>query len=199
MNGLWQWEKWTHRQDIHRLIRMAIGHYQFETLHPFFDGNGRLGRLIAVLLLLHEQALSTPLLNISPYLEAHRDQYQILLRNISKNGDFDSWVEFFCDGVKTQSEAGIVKISQLIGLKDQIIGDLRTRRIRGLALQIAEDLIGYPIMSVVSAKNRYSVSYQAASNALNALHQAGHVGQIRLGNRHKAFVCTAVYDIVYPH
>jgi cell filamentation protein, protein adenylyltransferase len=195
--GVYEWEQWIHRQDINRLVRMAAGHYQFEALHPFFDGNGRIGRLAAILLLLHEGALSVPLLNVSPYLDAHREAYQNHLRDLSVTGDFDPWVHFFCEGVRVQSDEALAKIDHLLSIKQAMLDDLHRRKVRGVALRVAEDLVGFPYMTPNLASRRYNVTWQAGTNALNALERMGHVEKIPWTGNRLLFASQAIIDVLY--
>lgn len=194
--GLYDWEKWIHRhEELHVLVRMAVGHYQFETLHPFIDGNGRIGRLIAILMLLGEGMLSVPILNISPYLEARRTEYQDRLREVSATGDFDQWVAFFVEGVRVQAMAGLDKTNRLLEFQGDTIQKLRSRGIRGTAIQVAEDLIGYPIISPAWVRDSYEISYQSASSALQTLEKAGVVHQHRFKNNRIVYLADAVLGI----
>ncbi|MGH2751419.1 MAG: Fic family protein [Actinomycetota bacterium] len=194
--GLFHWERWIHGEDINLLVRMAVGHYQFEALHPFFDGNGRVGRLAAVLLLLHTGDLSVPLLNISPYLEVRRTEYREHLRNVSVTGDFDDWVKFFCQGVKVQSESALEKSNSLLELREQMVRELRAKSVRGKAIEIAEDLVGFPVVTTTDVRDRYNISYQAASNAIGVLVEAGYLDSLTLHANRRVFLAPAVLQIL---
>jgi Fic family protein len=101
--GIDGWASWLMAEDtIPLVIKMALGHYQFETLHPFNDGNGRLGRLVCVLQLAHRGEMRVPVLNLSPWLEARRRQYQDHLLAVSATGDFEPWIRFFSEAVRAQ-------------------------------------------------------------------------------------------------
>ena len=194
--GLYDWEVWIHRQDdLHVLVRMAVGHYQFETLHPFIDGNGRIGRLIAVLMLLEEGMLSVPILNISPYLEERRTEYQDRLREVSATGDFDQWVAFFAEGVRVQAMAGLEKTNRLLAYQRDLVQMLRSQGIRGTGIQIAEDLTGYPIITPAWVRDSYKISYQSAAGALQTLQKAGVVTQYRYRNNRVAYMAGEVLEI----
>lgn len=174
--ALRHWETWIHREgELPLLVRAAVGHYQFEALHPFVDGNGRIGRLVAVLLLLDEGALSVPLLNISPYLEERRDDYQEHLRDVSATGDFDRWVRFFVEGIRVQALAGLDKTTRLLALRDEMVRELRARNVRGLAIQVAEDLIGNPVLTPPIVRDAYGITHQSATSILQTLENAGLV------------------------
>lgn len=194
--ALQDWEVWVHREgEIPLLVRVAVGHYQFEALHPFVDGNGRIGRLVALLLLLDERALSVPLLNISPYLEARRDDYQEHLLDVSATGQFDAWVHFFAEGIRVQSLAGLEKTTRLLALKDEMVRTLRARHVRGLAIQVAEDLIGNPVLTASIVRDGYEISYQSASSILQTLHDAGIVEPRPWKKNRRYYVASAVIDV----
>lgn len=198
LQGVYAWEKWIHEAPLNLLVRLAVGHYQFETLHPFVDGNGRLGRLIVIFLLLHEEdGLSVPLLNLSPYLEARRDEYQSHLRDLSATGNFDPWVSFFAETVRVQSDAGVEKVEALLSLQKRMVADLRGRRVRGMAIEIAEDLIGYPIVTPTDVRDRYEVSYQAASNAIGSLVDAGCLVPLSAPSKRKVYACMDALGIIH--
>lgn len=194
--GLNDWEVWIHREDdLHVLVRMAVGHYQFETLHPFIDGNGRIGRLVAVLMLLEDGMLSVPILNISPYLEQRRSEYQDRLRDVSATGDFDQWVAFFAEGIRVQALAGLEKTNRLLEFQREKVQYLRSIGIRGTAIQIAENLIGDPVVTPAAARDAYGISYQSASGALQTLEKTGIVAQFRYGSNRVAYWSEEVLQV----
>jgi Fic family protein len=102
-DGLEAWQRWiTEPHALHPVGQAALAHYQFESLHPLTDGNGRLGRLIAMLQLVNAKELQTPIVNLSPWLNARRDEYQSHLFEVSATGNFDPWVTFFCEALTAQ-------------------------------------------------------------------------------------------------
>lgn len=190
------WEEWIHSTKVPLLVRVALGHYQFETLHPFIDGNGRLGRLVAVLMIMDEGMLTVPLLNISPYLEQRRDRYQELLREVSATGRFDPWIKFFLDGITLQARDALQKTDNLVALKEEMVAELRTRKLRGLAIQVAEDLIGQPVISAKSLRERYGVTYQAGVYAIDRLLEAGLIQEWTTGRGRKGFIAPQVLELI---
>lgn len=168
--GLEAWIEWINQEDdIPLLVKMALGHYQFETLHPFVDGNGRLGRLVCVLQLAWRRELRVPVLNLSPWLERRRGEYQDHLLQCSITGQFDKWITFFCEAVVAQSARAVEKITALLAWKERTVVQLRSARVRGVAVSIAEELIGYPVITPTLAAERYAVTYQAANAAIRRL------------------------------
>jgi Fic family protein len=151
-----------------------MAHYQFETLHPFTDGNGRVGRLVAVLQILREGSLRAPVLAVSPWLEARADEYRDHLLQVSVTGEWAPWVEFFANAVRDESRGGHDRIMRLLALRDEISDVVRTALPRArLALEIADDLIAYPILTVADAQRRHGRSNQANRNAIGALAELG--------------------------
>ncbi len=169
--GLEDWERWiTEDNGIPLIIKMALGHYQFESLHPFNDGNGRLGRLVCVLQLARAHELRVPVLNLSPWLERYRTEYQDHLLRCSITGNFDEWVRFFCSAVTAQATQAVQKIDALLDWKEQTLAALP---IKGVAAKITEELIGYPVLTPTLASERYQVSYPAANTAIKKLSDLG--------------------------
>ena len=190
-DGLLAWEGWINKtsDDMHLLARMAVGHYQFETLHPFNDGNGRLGRLVLLLQLMAAGELSHPVVALSPWLESRRHRYQDHLFNISAFGDFDPWVRFFCEGAAAQARSAVERIRTLVALKDRMVVAVRQSGAKGTAVDIAGDLIGYPLFNVKLMQERYSVSYQSANNAVSRLVDLGLVQPISDRKWGRIFAC----------
>jgi Fic family protein len=190
-DGLLAWEGWINKtsEETHLLARMAIGHYQFETLHPFNDGNGRLGRLVLLLQLMAAGELSYPIVALSPWLESRRQAYQDHLFEVSATGNFEPWVRFFCQAVTAQAQSAVERIKTLVALKEKMRATLHQRGAKGTSLRIAEDLIGYPMLTVTAMKERYGVSYQAANLAVNKLVDLGLLRQFTEGRYDRLFVC----------
>ncbi len=161
-------------EGLQLLVRVALAHYQFETLHPYTDGNGRLGRLVAALQLMKAGALRAPVLSVSPWLKDHSDEYRDHLLAVSRTGDWAPWVEFFARAVSTEARAGHDRIMRLLALRGEIGDTVRSALPRArLAVEIADDLIAYPILTVAAAQARYGRSNQANRNAIGSLLDLG--------------------------
>jgi Fic family protein len=119
-DALHDWEKYLHDEHpkLPLLIRCALLHYQFETVHPFLDGNGRLGRLFIVLYLVQQQRLSAPLLYLSNYFELYKDQYYDRLQYVRERGDVDDWLDFFLRGVAVQAVDAVYRAELLADLRE---------------------------------------------------------------------------------
>jgi Fic family protein len=199
VEGMSDWEKWIHaRDDYPLLIKIALAHYQFETLHPFSDGNGRLGRLIVTLQLVTEGALTYPLLNLSPWLEDRKDEYKDLLLLISKTGDFEPWVRFFCQAVHDQAEDGVGRIEELLAFQSELRQRIVDSKARGVVGAVAESLLGYPIITIPQAALLHNVTYPPAKNAIMTLVELGVLREMsgRSFGGAKRFRCDHVMEIL---
>ncbi len=165
------WEAWVNSAEspFPPVVQVALAHYQFETVHPFIDGNGRVGRLAAVLTFISQGQLQTPLLNLSPYFEDNKQEYVDRLREASASGDFDGWVQFFSDAVRVQSTRALAKAERLMVAQQEIVGHLREVPLRGVAIRIAEDLIRSPFVTPTRAAKDYGVTYETANAAIGRL------------------------------
>lgn len=193
--GLQAWEEWVRASASPALpiiIRAALAHYQFETLHPFHDGNGRLGRLVIALQLMASGDLRFPILNVSPWLERNRTEYQDGLLRVSQTGDWDPWVCLIATAIHAESLEVVRRVERLLDLREQFLHQLRGAKVKGTALQIAEDLIGYPMVTATLAKDMHGVSYQAANNGIGRLVELGILRQRSEGRYDRIFQCDAV-------
>ncbi len=161
-------------EQIQLIARVAMAHYQFETLHPFADGNGRVGRLVAILQVMREGALRSPVLSVSPWLKDHADEYRDHLLAVSTTGEWAPWIEFFAQAVCAEARSGHERIMRLLALRKELGETVRSAFPRArLAVEIAVDLIAYPILSVSDAQRRYGRSNQANRNAVGSLVELG--------------------------
>lgn len=161
------------QSELPVVVRAALAHYQFEALHPFNDGNGRIGRLLIVLQLLRERVLHEPLLTVSPWFEARRRDYQDRLRRVSEVGAWDDWVGFFAEGVAAQAASTTEKVTRLLAYQDATRSLARQRGLRGLAIDLVEGLIARPILTTGWVAQVHPVSRQAATTAIARLVEVG--------------------------
>ena len=155
------------------LVSAAMAHYQFETIHPFNDGNGRLGRLLIVLQLLQDHALSEPLLSVSPWFESRRNQYQDALSEVSISGDWNGWVTFFAQGLEASAVDTAKRLESLLAVQAHYHAILRDAKARGIVRDIVDHLIGSPFVNVRNLADITGATYQAASTAANKLVDLG--------------------------
>jgi Fic family protein len=197
-NGIDEWERWVNDDSVRLpiLIRVGLAHYQFETLHPFIDGNGRVGRLLIVLTLVESGDLRVPLLNVSPFFEQARDDYIDHLRSVSETGDFEPWVAFFANAIKTQSEQALTKADALVEARERIMQRLHEANVRGVALRIAEDLVGSPFVTPTRAAEKFGVTYEAANSAMARLVDNGVIREATGRTYARVFVSPEIVEIV---
>lgn len=199
IDGISSWEKWINSdQEMPVLEKIALGHYQFETLHPFSDGNGRIGRLAITLQLIEEKLLSHPVLNLSPWLEPRREDYIDHLLHVSKTGNFEPWVNFFAEGVKAQAKAAADTINKLVDFSNEVIETLKQagERTGAVVFTLASNLIGYPVMTVSRVASDLEVSYPTANTAIAKLVKAGYLREVTGGSYGRVFRCERVYDVL---
>ncbi len=191
------WERFAHEDsDMPLLMRNALLHYQFETLHPFLDGNGRLGRLLIIFMLVERGRLEEPLLYISPYFERDRDRYYEALQTIREVGDPLPWFEFFLEAVRTQSTDAVARARRLVSLRE----DYRAVAAgAGSANMVAlVDLVcAQPVLSARSAETRLDVARPTALKLLQRLVELGVLSEGEPGpRRQRRFVADELLNVL---
>lgn len=196
LSDLFAWMHRPQQRAARAVLDAALAHYQFETLHPFHDGNGRIGRLMIVLQLLEAGVLTEPLFTVSPWFEARRAAYQDELMNVSATGDYQRWIRFFCEGVRVQAEASASKITDLLAFQQRAVATARGAGRHNLSVDIAGDLIERPVLTVTDAKDRYEVSFPAANNAIAKLVELGLLSEITGRTQDRVFRADEVLRIL---
>jgi Fic family protein len=177
------------------VVQAALANYQFETLHPFSDGNGRIGRLLIVLQLMQQGVLKYPILVVSPWFEARRDDYQDGLLAMSQTGVADDWVRFFATGVGTAASATRERVDALLSWQEETIQRVRAAGVSGVAERVAGDLIGAPILRAKQVAAIHGVSQQGAMNALRRLAELGIVEE-RFRRGRISFTASRVVELL---
>jgi len=194
-----QAEVWLHGQghDLPLLVRAALLHVQFETIHPFLDGNGRLGRLLVTLLLCAEKALSEPVLYLSLYLKTHRERYYELLTKVRREGAWEEWLTFFLEGVleiATQSTEAAGRILAVFAHDRAQIEALG--RPASTVLRVHAALQANPITSTARLKQATGLTIPSITRALEALEKLGIVREITGRLRDRLWQYSAYLDIL---
>jgi Fic family protein len=171
------------------LVRAGLAHVQFETIHPFLDGNGRVGRLLITLLLCHAGVLREPLLYLSLYFKQHRPTYYELLDRVRHDGDWEAWLSFFLEGVKQVAEGAVATAERLGAMfrSDRARIEGAGRR-AGSALRVHEALKVRPIQSMSTAREAAVLSFPAASSAMDLLVELGIARELTGKRRNRLFV-----------
>lgn len=180
------------------LIRIALSHYQFEAIHPFADGNGRVGRLLIALQLVHWDLLPIPLLYLSSYFERNRTQYIELMREISASGAWVDWLLFFLEGVRVQSRQAIRTAETLKNLKVSWREGLMAGKASSSALKLAEYLFERPVLSVPDARDYLALSYGAARYNIKKLEEEGIVRELSVSTHPQLYVAPKILDALSP-
>ncbi len=183
-------EKWLHDKPerTSALIKAALSHVQLETIHPFLDGNGRVGRLLITLLLCSEGVLAQPLLYLSLYLKQHRDEYYELLDRVRKDGDWEAWLRFFAHGVEQTAAGAVSTVQRLVILfKDDRERITTLGRISGSALRLHAALQERPVDSAARLATRTGLSTPTVNAALQSLLSLGIAREMTGRKRHRVF------------
>ncbi len=151
------------------LIDIALIHYQFETIHPFLDGNGRLGRLLITLLLCERGCLSQPTLYLSDYFERHREDYVGLLLTVSRTGDWLAWIDFFLDAVAFQSKSAIIRCNELVSLWRSYRERFQVTGYTSNLLAVVDLLFENPVVTIGSVEKALGVTFHTARNTIEKL------------------------------
>ena len=170
------------------IIRAALAHVQFETIHPFLDGNGRVGRLLITFLLCHAEMLRAPLLYLSLYLKENREEYYHLLDRVRQEGDWETWLEFFLEGVRQTAEGAVSTARRLVTLFQEDRDRIQMRgRAAGSALRVQDVLKQRPLTSLQEIRRRAGLSFPAASDAISLLFELGIARELTGKKRNRIF------------
>jgi len=190
-------EKFLHAgSEIPALIRLALIHYQFEAIHPFRDGNGRIGRLLLALLLCDWKFLSKPLLYLSAYFDHHRDEYFDHLLAVSQRGTWNNWIVFFLQGVAEQAHDAVDRAQKLLALRDEYRTKMQSEHAPGSCLLLIDNLFELPALTVPLAATKLKMSYPGAKRNIQKLVAAGILKQTSEKQHPKLYLAPAVLDLV---
>ena len=179
------------------LLKAALAHVQFETIHPFLDGNGRLGRLLIALLLHHGGLLSDPLLYLSLYLKEHRSVYYDLLDRVRTTGDWEAWVDFFLEGVEETARGAVQTARRLVDLfAADTIRIQATGRTASNALRVFNALRQRPILTLIQLRDAHGMTFPTAAKAMSSLTNLGIARELTGQRRNRVFVYEAYLAIL---
>jgi len=195
MACLGDWEKFLHDRSLPPLAQVALAHYQFEAIHPFLDGNGRIGRLLITLFLVEREILPTPLLYLSAFFEATRREYYDRLAAVTAKAAWDQWLEYFLNGVARMSEDALSRaerINALTVLWRQKVAGAASRTPSQLVDLLAEN----PYWTINKVAQRLHVAFTTAQRAVERLEKLGILKQATDSQRGRVFCATAIMDIL---
>jgi len=183
-------ERFLHGEDnpYPTLVKAALAHVQFETIHPFLDGNGRIGRLLIAFVLHHDRVLSQPLLYLSLYFKQHRAEYYRLLDLVRAEGNWEAWLDFFLEGVESTATGAVESVRRLLDLFQQDEQRIqRAQRRASTTLRVFRVLCERPLVTLNEVCRRTELSFPAAAKAMETLATLGIVQEITGRQRNRAF------------
>jgi Fic family protein len=184
-------ENFLHEPGLPRLVHAALAHAQFETIHPFLDGNGRVGRLLITFLLCHGGVLSRPLLYLSHYLKRHRQEYYDRLQAVRVHGRWEEWLLFFLQGVAEVAVEAQTTAGKILALRELHRSQLASEgRASGNLLHALDRLFEHPVITVRTLERDLDVSYATANNVLTRLLELGLIEESTGYKRHRRFKYT---------
>lgn len=198
INAMSDLEKYMNEEDkLDNLIRAALIHYQFETIHPFLDGNGRIGRLLITLFLMEKQVLTTPALYISYYLKKNRVEYYDRMTEVRNKGNYEQWIRFFLMAIEESAEDAIQTIDELNTLREK-----NETIIKGMGrasknvMHVFRYLESNPIIDIGKTAEAIGLSFNTVSSAVKRLLGVGILIQIEEANRNRTFAYEEYLDIL---
>lgn len=195
MDCLGPWEAFLHDRSLPPLVQAALAHSQFEAIHPFLDGNGRVGRLLITVLLVEREVLPTPLLYLSAFFEATRQEYYARLLAVTEAGEWEEWLDYFLRGVIQQSEDALRRIDRIdalvLGWRDRLATE--TSRLPERALDL---FVENPFWSVTKLAERTGVAFTTAQRAIGRLESTGIVTLATEAKRNRVYCARALLDIL---
>lgn len=187
---LGDWETYLSGDDIHALIQTAVMHAQFEVLHPFKDGNGRIGRILIPLFLYQKKQLAEPMFYLSEYLERNRDEYYTHLQNISREGDWNSWLEFFLKAITTQAKANNQRVRLIMNFYDKMKTKVHEITRSQYTVYLLDMIFSQPIFKVSDIADRlhkqHNIHKKTASSLIFQLRDAGILTTLEAGSGRKS-------------
>lgn len=190
-------EHFLHDRDLPLLIQLALAHYQFEAIHPFLDGNGRIGRLLIPLMLVLRGALPQPLLYLSAFLEQNRNEYYDHLQFTSQHGDLMPWISFFLRGVRVQSRDAEERTVRLVELQSELRNRLLEEGRPNSVVRLAEHLFSTPIVTAGTAERVLNVTRPTAQKAINSLVERGDLQEVTGRDRGRIYEAPQIFEAVY--
>jgi Fic family protein len=180
--ALSNWEKYLHFTDKDVLVQLAIVHAQFEIIHPFLDGNGRIGRIMIPLFLYHKEIIQEPVFYLSDFLERHRSDYYDALKDITDSGSWTNWIRFFLNAIVVQAEKNIQKTREIINLYETVKLEIVNSTHSQFAIQCLDSLFVQPIFSSPSFERNSKIPRSSVARLLNTLAESEIISIVQKGS-----------------
>ena len=185
-------EKYIHEGQLPDVIKLALLHYQFETIHPFLDGNGRIGRLLISLFLVNRNILQQPTLYLSLYLKKHKQEYYGLLTDVREKNDFIGWFDFFLTGIVLVSKQIIETTKKILALKEELLTKVKSDNEH----KLLELIFRNPTLNISVVKDELGISKATANKLVNEFVKKGILAQTNTSQRYKQFLFKEYMDII---
>lgn len=182
------WEQYLDSDDVDFLLQTAVMHAQFELLHPFKDGNGRIGRILIPLFLYQKKALSQPMFYLSEYLESHRDEYYARLKAISAEGDWNGWIAFFLQAVASQAQQNSERVVAIRALYEEMKQAIQEATRSQYTVQVLDAIFDRPIFSTTDLITRTQIHKPTAMSLIRQLKTAEILQELKAGSGRRAAV-----------
>ena len=195
MDCLGALEKFFHESTIPPLVAIGLIHSQFEAIHPFLDGNGRVGRLLIILYLVERGILPSPILYLSAFFEATRAEYYARLNAVTDHGDWQGWLEYFLNGVARQAEDALGRIKRMQGTVARWKQAFTAKSDRNCLILI-DDCMANPFMTVGGVAKKHKIAFPTAQRAVDKLEKAGILKQTSDSKRNRIYCARRILDIL---
>lgn len=188
-------ERYIHEeQDTPILLKCGLVHYQFETIHPFEDGNGRMGRLLITFMLVEQRVLARPLLYLSLFLKRHKEEYYRLLNEVRATGDYESWIKFFLRGVREVSIEATETAQRVLEMREQHIRTARSEVNSAYGSPFVDHLLRRGVTTANAAARALGVSYPTANKLISEFERLGFIEEVTGRSRGRVFVYRPYLD-----
>ena len=178
------------------VVQLALAHYQFETIHPFMDGNGRLGRLLITLMLCERGALPQPLLYLSAYLEKNEQEYKDRMLEVSRRAAWRDWIAFFASGVASQARDAATRARSLLTLNQQYRHQATALSNSATVLQLVDELFAAPFITANGAARALNVTFPTAQNHIQKLVDAGILHEVTHQKRNRVYIARGILRLL---
>ena len=189
------WEKYLHQRGLPPLIQAALLHYQFEAIHPFIDGNGRVGRLLITLFLIERELLPSPLLYLSAFFETRRRDYYDLLTAVSERAEWEPWILYFLQGIVNQGRDALERVDRINRLREDWHRSLATRLSSNI-MKLLDRITANPFITVKGAEKELGVAFTTAQRAIDVLVERRILVQRDDARRGRVYVAKRLLDIL---
>lgn len=194
MPALGNWEVFLHeRASLPDLIQCAVMHEQFEAIHPFLDGNGRVGRLLITLFLIERERLTQPLLYLSVFIEAHRQEYYELLQRVRTHGDWDSWLRWFLRGIEVTARDSAARAATLMSMREKNRAQLAQK---ATAMRLLDALFVNPYMTTRRARSVLRCTTPTAIKAISEIEARGILTETTGAQRNRVYIAREILDVL---